>query len=141
MPLPEEHARPLLEDLQIHERRLAFLEDQIRLLSSEADYHRQLLALGRDPRFLRMLSAVLDDRELAVAAREDSSAFLQREGLELPEGVTVDLTLDPQTSSVQRVSIAFGGPPGLHGLEWTPGRGFICLGPQEVSEPGSAGGP
>src|SRR3954451_18355452 len=92
MPLPEEHVRPLLEDLQIHERRLAFLEDQMRLLSSEAEYHRQLLALGRDPRLLRMLSAVLDDQELAVAATEDPSGFLQREGLLLPNGVAVHLT-------------------------------------------------
>jgi hypothetical protein len=140
MPLPEEHARPLLEDLQIHERRLAFLEDQIRLLSSEVNYHRQLLALGRDPRLLRILSAVLDDRELATAAREDPSAFLEREGVSLPGGVTVDLTLEPQTSRVQRVSVALGGPPGLYGLEWTPNGGFVCTSPLEVSEQGSAGG-
>lgn len=93
MPLPEEHLRDLRGSLQIHERRLAFLEDQIRVMNAEADYHRDLLALGRDARLLGAVSAALDDPDSALAEREPlrratEESWAERSGLHR----TVDLS-------------------------------------------------
>lgn len=97
MPLPLQHVHSLRRDLRIHERRLAFLHDQVDRLGREAVAHELILQLGRDPRVLALVEEIhsqMDDSggvrdEMLQSLRNEPEAILGRSGVELPAGSTV----------------------------------------------------
>jgi hypothetical protein len=91
MPLPKGHLRKLDQDVAVHEKRLQALEASIRAQQVEAEVHRTVVKLGRDPRLLAVLGDLHDDEELARRAAEDPISLAKEHGVDLPAEAEIEV--------------------------------------------------
>lgn len=97
MPLPSEHIRRFEHDLRIHERRLAFLRNEVDRFTGEAEARELILQLGRDLRVLGLvqdIQSLMDDTgegldAMVMSLRAEPEAVLGRASVELPAGWSV----------------------------------------------------
>jgi hypothetical protein len=91
--------RKLRKDLQVHEKRLEHLREQISRLAEEAAAHESILQIGKDERVLKAVEDLTDPKVVGEMQR-DHKGFLQRRHIELPEGAQVDFRAKSDRTTV-----------------------------------------
>lgn len=139
MPIPSEHLERLEAELSGHESWLRTLRRQIEALEAEASAHEMILRLGRDSNLHRALDELHDQPDLAKRIAEDPRSFLEKRGIEVPDGAIVTVRTDSEQSAVEA---RFDDPPVYYGVGWSRAVGFYVIqGPGFAPEPESTAAP
>jgi xanthine/CO dehydrogenase XdhC/CoxF family maturation factor len=124
VPIPSEHLDRLEAELSGHEGWLRTLRRQIEALEAEASAHEMILRLGRDSNLRRFLDELHDQPDLARRIAEDPRSFLEKQGIELPDGAVVTVRTDPEQAAVEA---RFDDPPIYYGVGWSRAVGFYVI--------------
>lgn len=139
MSIPSEHLKRLEEELSGHESWLRTLRRQIEGLEAEASAHEMVLRLGRDSNLHRVLDDLHDQPDLAERIAKDPRSFLEKRGIEVPDGAIVTVRTDPDQTALEA---RFDNPPVYYGVGWSRAVGFYVIqGQGFVPEPESTAVP
>jgi xanthine/CO dehydrogenase XdhC/CoxF family maturation factor len=124
VPIPRDHLERLESQLAEHESWLRTLRLKIEALEAEASAHEMVLRLGRDLDLRRVLDELHDQPNLAERIAKDPRSFLEKRGIEVPDGATVTLTTDAEQSAIEA---RFDNPPVDYGVGWSRVDGFYLI--------------
>jgi hypothetical protein len=106
-----------------HEKRLSDLRSLIRFAEEEAALHEALLELAKNDRLLEILDRRYADTEFAAEFDADPRACLEREQIDLPEGVELIRTGEDSSSAPRLAAMVYRGPWEVR-VEWDDDSGF-----------------
>ena len=123
MSLPEAQLEEFQKGIAAHERRVAQLQEGIRLATEEEGFHRLLLDFLQNDRTIASLNELYDRSDLVEELSSDPMQYCQKRGIPLPEGVTV-------TTVARGVAVNLSQGPWEMVIGWDPKTGVFAEPPK-----------
>lgn len=92
MPLPNTQLAQFHSGLAEHERRIAQLQEGIKLAREELEFHRLLLRFAQNEQTIATLHELHDQPDSVAELQVDPMQYLREKRVPLPDGVTVAAT-------------------------------------------------
>jgi hypothetical protein len=119
MPISALQRERLERSLREHETALQSSNRPLNAVAARV--HRTLVEIGRDENILALVNDFVDSSELADELRDDSYSALRARGIELPEGVTIDVVNGEGPKPVLRLEVTARNATVL--VDWDPELG------------------
>ena len=122
MKFPKGHLNQLVNGIAGHETRLNNLRLQIQTLQDEASAHEMIVSFGHNRQLVQVIKSIIDKPELSEPLLRDPRAFLEEQGIKVPQEATLEVKGDAE--AFRQLEARFLLPTLGYAVGWSEEAGF-----------------